>query len=225
MRRRRLLLCAVLALLVSTHPAAAAATPPNGVSVTITADTRIPIIDVSVPDSADVIINPYEMPVDIGTGQKNYGQIISTPSCLSNYSDVAIQMDLAVTAHVREAGTQKRMTLASSPTGGGGTQKRAFIYLEFQQTDTGRFKDVQWDSAYSASKPTHIVLRDGVTVIRNNLMKLPPVTSPGKVAPGGYAPFRLTGDAVASPTDEWTTDDGIDVRITFTFKPLPYDQW
>ena len=108
---------------------------------------------------------------------------------------------------------------------GGGTQKRAFIYLEFQQTDTSQFKDVQWDSAYSAGKPTHIVLQNGVTVIRNNLMRLPPVTPKGKVAPGGYAPFRLTGDAVASPTDEWTTDDGIDVRIAFTFKPLPYHQW
>lgn len=223
MRRKRLH-CAVLALvlLVTARPAAAAAVPPNGVSVTITADTRVPIIDVSVPDSADVIINPYEMPVDIGTGQKDYGQIISTPSCVSNYSDTAIQMDLAVTAHVREDST---MELVQSPTGGGGTQKQAFIYLEFQQTDTDRFQDVQWDSAYSASKPTHIVLREGETVFRTNLMKLPPVTPKGKVAPGGYAPFRLTGDAAASPTDEWTTDDGIDVRIAFTFKPLPYNQW
>lgn len=223
MRRKRLH-CAVLALvlLVTARPAAAAAVPPNGVSVTITADTRVPIIDVSVPDSADVIINPYEMPVDIGTGQKDYGQIISTPSCVSNYSDTAIQMDLAVTAHVREDST---MELVQSPTGGGGTQKQAFIYLEFQQTDTDRFQDVQWDSAYSASKPTHIVLREDATVFRTNLMKLPPVTPKGKVAPGGYAPFRLTGDAAASPTDEWTTDDGIDVRIAFTFKPLPYNQW
>lgn len=222
MRRRRLLLCALLALLVSAHPAAAAATPPNGVSVTITADTRIPIVEVTVPDSASVYINPYELPVDIGTGRKNYGQIISTPACVSNYSDVMIQMDMSVTAHVREG---SMMTLANSPTGGGGTQKRAFIYLEFQQTDTSQFKDVQWDSAYSAGKPTHIVLQNGVTVIRNNLMRLPPVTPKGKVAPGGYAPFRLTGDAATSPTEEWTTDDGIDVRIAFTFKPLPYHQW
>lgn len=223
MKRRRLL-CAVLALvlLVSARPAAAAAASPNGVNVTITAETRVPIVEVTVPDSASVYINPYELPVDIGAGRKNYGQIISTPACVSNYSDVAIRMDLAVTAHVREDST---MTLSTSPTGGGGTQKRAFIYLEFQQTDTSRFTDVQWDSAYSASKPTHVVLRDGVTVIRNNLMKLPPMTPKGKVAPGGYAPFRLTGDAVASPTDEWTTDDGIDVRIAFTFTPLPYDQW
>lgn len=217
MRRRRLL-CAVLALLVSARPAAAA----NSFGVTITADTRVPIIDVSVPDSADVLINPYEMPVDIGTGRKDYGQIISTPSCVTNYSDTAIQVDLSVTAHVREGST---MTLAASPTGGGGTQKRAFIYLEFQQTDTGRFQDVQWDGAYSAGNPAHIVLRDGVTVFRTNLMKLPPATPKGKVSPGGYAPFRLTGDAAASPTDEWTTDDGIDVRLAFTFIPLPYDQW
>ena len=54
-------------------------------------------------------------------------------------------------------------------------------------------------------------------------MTLPARTLDGEVAEGGYAPFRLTGDAVKNPTDAWNTRDGINVMVAFTFTPLSYE--
>ena len=221
MKQRRLL-CAGLALvlLLSAQPTAAALTPPYSQAVEITGDARIPTISVTVPTSGEVYINPLELPVDIGTGRRDYGQILSTPACIANESEVAMQVDLTLTASLKEGST---MRLATSPTGGGGTEKQAFIYFEIQQADTDRVNRVKWDSAYDESK--HIVIQDGMSVTKTNVMKLPPITPRGRVAPGGYAPFRLTGDAVANPTDEWTEKDGINVTVAFTFTPLHYRDW
>ncbi|MDE6936139.1 MAG: hypothetical protein K2P26_11060 [Oscillospiraceae bacterium] len=215
MKRKRLL-CAVLALvlLFSAQPAAAALAP-NARSIEITADCRIPIIQVTVPSSGEVYINPLELPVDIGTGRRYSGQIFSTPACIANESEVPMQVDLTLTASVREGST---MTLASAPTGGEGTAKSAFVYFEMQQSDTDNPKRVYWDPKYDPAK--HIVIQDGMSIKKPKIMTLPPMTREGWVADGGYAPFRLTGDAVRDPTDEWTEKDGIDVTVAFTFTPI-----
>ena len=84
-------------------------------------------------------------------------------------------------------------------------------------------RNVEWAPAFDASK--HIVIQDGMSVTRTNVMQLPPMTPRGRVAPGGYAPLRLTGDAVADPEDEWTEEDGVNVTVAFTFTPLHYRDW
>lgn len=117
------------------------------------------------------------------------------------------------------------MVLTHAPTGGSGTQKQAFIYFEIMQSDTDRVRYVEWATAYDSANPKHIVIQDGMSVTKTNVMKLPPITPRGRVAPGGYAPFRLTGDAVTNPTEEWNEKDGIDVTIAFTFTPLHYRDW
>ena len=223
MRHRRLL-CAVLALvlLLSAQPTAAALTPPYSQSVEIKGDALVPIISVTVPTSAEVYINPLELPVDIGTGRRDYGQILSTPACIANESEVAMQVDLTLTASLKEEST---MRLVTSPTGGSGTEKQAFIYFEIVQSDTDRVRYVEWATAYDPTNPRHIVIQDGMSATKTNVMKLPPVTPRGRVAPGGYAPFRMTGDAVTNPTDEWTEKDGINVAVAFTFTPLHYRDW
>lgn len=221
MKQRRLI-CAVLALvlLLSAQSALAAEVPPNGRELTIAGDCRIPIISVTVPTSSTVYINPLELPVNIGTSKRQRGQILSTPACIANNSQVAMQVDLTITASVKEGSD---MTLASAPTGGEGTEKSAFIYFEIQQSDTYKSKYVNWDPAYDPAK--HIVIQDGMSVTEENILKLPPITEKGKVADGGYAPFRLTGDAVREPTDAWTAADGINVTVAFTFTPLHYRDW
>ena len=54
------------------------------------------------------------------------------------------------------------------------------------------------------------------------MLRLEPLNKYGEVAKGGYAQFRLAGDAVRTPTSEWNESDGIDVMIAFTFKPISY---
>ena len=113
------------------------------------------------------------------------------------------------------------MTLAPAPTGGIGTEKEAFVYFEIKQADSGDPADIKWEPAYDAGK--HIAVISDAPETRENILTLPARTLAGEVAAGGYAPFRLTGDAVKSPTDPWNSMDGINVTVAFTFTPLPYE--
>lgn len=211
MKRKRLL-CAVMALvlLFSAQPAALAANAANQRSTNITAGCRLPVIRVIVPSRATVYINPLSMPIFIGSEESN-AQIISTPACIANMSEVPVDMDVTVTGGVKPGSD---MTLSSTPTMGLGTDKSAFVYFEMQQADTEDLDDVKWDPAYDASK--HIVVIEGVPGTKTSIMTLAARTLDGEVAEGGYAPFRLTGDAVKKPTTPWNSKDGINVMVAFT---------
>lgn len=217
MKRKRLL-CAVLALvlLFSTQPTALALFD-NQRSTVVDATCRLPVIKVAVPTSAKVYINPFALPVSI-RGQSEEQQIVCSHVWIANRSDADIEVDVTVTGAVKEGST---MSLATSPTGGTGTDKKAFVYFEIHQADDSDYDLVDWDPAYDAEK--HIVVIAGVPVTKKNIVTLPALTLDNEIAPGGYAPFRLTGDAVRTPTDKWTTKDGINVTVAFTFTPLPYE--
>ena len=217
MKRKRLL-CAVLALvlLFSAQPTAAALFA-NQREIVIDANCRLPVIKVAVPTSAKVYINPFALPVSVN-GRNEERQIISSPLWIANRSDAAIEVDVTVTGAVKAEST---MTLASSPTGGAGTDKKAFVYFEIQQADDPDYDYVKWDPVYDSSK--HIVVTEGVPITKKNIVTLPALTLDNEVAPGGYAPFRLSGDAVKTPANAWTTKDGLNVTVAFTFTPLPYN--
>lgn len=219
MKRKRLL-CAVVALILlfSAQPTAAALTS-NQRSTVIKANTRLPIIRIAVPGKASVYINPLKFPVSIGDGESTE-QIISSPAALANYSEVPMEVDVTVTGEVKTGST---MTLSSTPTGGSGTDKSAFVYFEIQQTGPEYMdypEDVEWDSEYDAEK--HLVITPGVPATKQNILTLAARTLDGEIAEGGYAPFRLSGDAVKEPTNAWNNKDGLNVSVAFTFTPLSY---
>lgn len=215
--KRKGLLCAVLALILlfSAQPAAAANTG-NKRTTQIKANCRLPIIRVTVPTKASVYINPYRMSVSIGNEESDE-QIISTPACIANESEVPLEVNVSVTGGIKAGST---MTLDTMPTGGHGTDKRAFVYFEMKQSGSKYPEDVRWDKSYDASKHIAVVAGESITV--EKIMTLPAKTQDGEVANGGYAPFRLTGDAVKAPDDPWTARDGISVTIAFSFTPLSY---
>ena len=218
MKQRRLI-CAVLALvmLFSMQSVAAAAYPGGNIrSFEINSEVRMPVISVSVPSYASVYINPFRLPVSIGRGEET-GQILSSPTCLINRSDAALDVDVTITGAVNEGSD---MTLAASSTkGSGNTAKRAFIYFEIQTANTDDLDLIQWDAAYDASK--HIVVSTGSST-KTDMIRLAPMTLDREIGEGGYGPFRLTGDAVEHPSTPWSGQDGIQVQIAFTFKPVPF---
>lgn len=212
--KRKILLCVALALLLSFSVQPAAAITESHTMI-IEATCRLPIIRVTIPTRAEVYLNPFEIPVSIG-GIESAAQVISTPASIANMSEVPLKVDVTVTGTIKENST---MALTETPTGGTGSDKEAFVYFEIVQANTGNPDDVTWAVAYDASK--HIVVKNGA-VTKENVLTLPAKTSNDEVAENGYAPFRLAGDAVEEPTDEWNEDDGIDVTVAFTFTPLPY---
>ncbi len=216
--KRKGLLCAILALilLLSAQPAAAANTGNKRTTVITATKCRLPVIRVAVPTTGSVYINPLKVPVYIGDLESDE-QIISPPVSIANMSDVPLKVDVAVTGAIKAGST---MSLVTSPTGGSGTNKSAFVYFDIKQSNSEDPESVEWDPAYDASK--HIAVVAGVPITKNDVFTLPAMTLDGEIAEGGYAPFRLSGDAVKKPTDAWNSKDGIYVTVAFTFTPVPY---
>lgn len=224
MMTRKRLLCAALALamLLSAQSAAAAAETENTRSMIITANTRLPKINVTVPGKGSVYINPLSLTVSIN-GKPRKDQIFSTPCALINRSEVPLAVDVTVTGSALEGSDLQLST--SSTAGSDGGDKRAFVYFEIQPSPTADTdlvtSRVTWDAAYDSEK--HIVV-DGTPEgrTRTNVLTLAAKTQAGEVARGGCAAFRLSGDVVPSPEQAWTTKDGVEVKVAFSFTPLPY---
>jgi len=181
----------------------------GGKSTVVTGNCKIPNVQVAVPSTASLIINPKKLSVSVG-GKLTADGIVSSPAYIMNGSQVPIQINVTATCKIN---TRSDMYLTSESTKGQGlTSKCAFIYFEMQPTDAPG-QTVPWDSGYDEEK--HLLIYEGENS-RENFAVLAPY---GKS--GCYGNFRLTGDCVADPDSKWTTRDGLSVKIAYTFRPLP----
>ena len=171
-------------------------------------------------------------------------QIVSAPMAIKNKTGMDLNVNATVTGEVVPLTAQGAvpMKLASNTTKGVGsnpeeegyvapaTAKSAFVYLQAKAaTDTtGTAANVAAEyatwaaSAYDSNKDvvvgTRAVTKEGIALLRAADMS----GTNGAFAAykaGSIALFRLAGDCVASPKDDWTEDDSFKATIAFTFAP------
>lgn len=215
--KRKALLCAMLALTLLFTAQPAAALTSNQRETVIEATTRMPVISVTVPANVDIMINPYRMPVQIG-GEESDAQIVCSPAYILSTSDIPLKVGVTVTGSVYP---NSDLTLVSTPTNGAGNSKNAFVYFEVQQTSIDDWEYVRWDSTFDAAKHINVTT---TAQTRRAMVTLPPLTLDGELPENAYAWFRLAGDAARAPATEWSTNDGINVTVAFTFTPVSYVQ-
>lgn len=196
-------------LVICMSTQAFATTISDSFGMTITGAYQAPKIEVVVPTTAEVVINPYRLPVAIGSAETD-AQIMSSPACIQNKSEVPVSVSVTAIGAVKEGSD---MRLSSVTTQGTTlTSKSAFIYFEMQPADSADPDDVYWDDGFDAKK--HLIIRTTAKTMKN-------IVSLGMDGDYGcFGAFRLAGDCVANPRKPWTEDDGIDVTISFTFSPL-----
>ena len=114
---RKRLLCVVLtlAMLFSVQSAAAATGAGNTRSTIITATltNQEPIIQVTVPSTGEVYLNPFSLPVSINS-RSTRQQIVSTPAMIASESNVPLQVDVTVVGQINEGRDRKSTRLNSS---------------------------------------------------------------------------------------------------------------
>ena len=164
------------------------------------AEEEAPIIDVFVPASGQVVINPYHMKVETSAGETTE-QIVHEPQALVNYSEIPVQVD--AWAIGRLAGESKAC-FVSAPPAEGMTEKAIFMYLEFQQ-----YPD-QWTGWYNNF--ANQILITGWGESKANVMTL---------LPGGEGWYRLSGAMTDFPEEMWQSEDAASVTIVFSFSPVP----
>lgn len=205
--RKKKVLSFIMAVLMLSLGASAFASGENGTTV-LTAKCTLPEIRVTVPTSASVIINPTNVPINVG-GSVSTDGVISSPSYILNESEVPVRVNVTTSATI---GKKSDMRLVMESTKGQDLiTKCVFMYLEMQVTDSPG-QTVSWDSEYDEDK--HLLIRTAM-VTRSDYITL------GADGQGGSCGnFRLTGDCVAQPLSPWTTKDTISVKAVFSFKPV-----
>ena len=220
MRKKKMLCLLSAVLMLGMMPQALAA---EGNHTKVTASCILPEISVTVPQTGAAFINPYQMDVTINATETD-AQIISTPAAIENESEVPLQVTVTVTGQLKEEST---MRFSSAPTNGIGTAKSAFLYFEIVPANSAN--SAVWADEYDDEK--HLLVRVGSRTKRNMVIlsqsdKDEVFGKPlGTVDKDGcFGAFRLTGDCTKNPRVPWNEKDGLDVEITFSFKPLARQQ-
>lgn len=207
--KKLLLLCLMTVLLWSMTGTAQAKLPVHA-ETDVTAEAYLPdiAIDVSVPISGEVQINPYRFPVKVGPEIQN-DQIVCGTFSIDNRSVVPLRVNVEVYGDIK---TTSEMRLRSESTVGTGARtKDTFMYIEFKAVSNPN--SVKWADEFD--EDLHLVVRD-ITKTRKNIAIIGAADQEKH-----YGAFRLTGDCVEEPREPWTELDGVSVEIIFTFEPLP----
>lgn len=177
-----------------------------------------PTIKITLTDSGKVVVNPYKMqvtnPAD-PTGDKLTDQIVSAPLYIKNESNVALDIDAAVTGTAPTG-----VTFATTTTQGSKavTTKSIFMFFEIKAAEDGTTSPFTGTSTYDAKSANQILVAAKEAKKAKVLTMGAGVDDTGAAAPT-YACYRLTGDAASAPTTAWTADDAVSVSVAFTFTP------
>lgn len=197
-------ICSVLAfflLLAAVVPARA-----EGSQTVMTSEVSLPtleetpVIDVRVPQSGRIVINPYGLPTQMN-GETSTEQIISETMTIYNASEVPVAVSASAAGHITEASS---MTFASAPPAAGTEEKQIFLYAEFQN------EDGLWSGSYHAGE-NQLLIGQGASAAKETLTL---DAGPSE----GF--FRMFGATSVDTADPWSVEDGVSVTFTFTFSPV-----
>lgn len=174
----------------------------------ITGTTEAPIINVTIPATGAVTVNPYKMEVTVGS-DKVTDQIISAPVYVTNTSDVPLVFDVTITG--KKAGNA---IFSTTPIGTKVvTTNSVFMYAEFgAATANDGNGDPTWAAAYDSKATNQVAISERATT-KKAVVEL--AATDGSTA--NYLAFKLAGDASSQPTTAWTDADTVGATIAFTF--------
>lgn len=157
------------------------------------------VINVQVPASGRVVINPYYMEVAVSYGETTE-QIVHEPQVLTSGSDFPVLVSARAVGTLHY-GSEARFTAA--PPAPDAPDKQIFMYVEFQPAD------FLWSYAFSDA-PNQLLVTDW-GMEKENVLTLEPFGA-------GY--FRLFGSMTDYPDTMWGEIDAPNVTLAFTFASM-----
>lgn len=205
----------------------------TGAEVVGTADVNVPTIEVVVPTTSAIVINPFSIAYESqDKSVKGSSQIVSAEQTITNNSDVAIAVNVAaLSAAPKTAGDTAPKIVTSAP-GTKSTEKEIFLYLEVQAPGTdGTYT---FEEGYNSKSTQQLVATNPaadeksktVPASKESIVTLSAKPDEGDAKP---AKFKFGGAVVTNPVitnadktttqNPWTEDDVVTVALKFTFTP------
>lgn len=161
------------------------------------------VLHVTVPQSGKIVINPYNLPVELSDGTSTE-QIVGEALPIVNNSEFPVQVSASVVGQVSE---ESSLTYVNQPPLADSTQKEIFLYAEFQQGDG------LWLDGYEGAANQMLVSQQ--ISGPQDVLTLPSGPSEGV--------FRLFGAVTKFPDEPWDAVDEITATVMFTFTALDED--
>jgi hypothetical protein len=226
-------------------PAFAATTKENTTnrSLKVTAAYQAVTINVVVPTTGTVVIDPYKLPVSVGTKEDGSDitikdqQIVTKPLAVKNQSDIDLDVNIATTTAL--TGNLKLATKSDEIVTTGDnitTTNTAFVYVNVLASDLTGNTDKVTEAAIvedyagktvteyaddNAGK-TQLVLKSGSQTMTAAATLTKSTLDSGtfsEYAAGSIAYIQFGGICVQNPKTAWTTKDGLTCTMAFTFTP------
>ena len=188
-------ICLVLAFLL----ALTAVGPVRTAAAETVMRSEIALVDVTVPETGRIVLNPYGLPVEID-GETTQEQIASQTMPITNNGETPVVVSASATGRISE---HSSMAFAAAPPPADGLEKEIFMYAEFQNED-GR-----WMNGYKG--------RSNQVLITETASRTKEVLT---LDAGAGGVFRLFGATAVSPADPWSGADEVSVSFAFTFVPV-----
>lgn len=200
-------------------------------STNITGTYRAITVNVVVPTTGQAIINPYGLPIEMGSSTVS-GQQITTgaPLVIQNKSAVPLSVSASIASSKKGNFVFSSADLGSSENGNKGKVEfqmfEAPAVVEANATDMDVLNPI-FAALKDDDSLCHTVLTETNTtanpavpaVEEADIITLNPANSDGELVAGGAAFFRLSGTVVKKPSTAWTASDGFTAKVTFTFEP------
>lgn len=178
--------------------------------VEVTEDITTPTIKITVPTTAAVTLNPYQLKTTVGNNTGATTKVVSDSYFIKNESNVAIRVDGKL--QVVPTATTSKVVLATGALTGKETTKTALIYLDVQSASSD--SDKKTVAAFDKASTSQI-LGGKTAVTKNGLITLAEGDSTAT-----YAHYTFGGDVVTTPAVPWSDDDTVDVSLTWVFTPV-----
>ncbi len=195
-----------------------AETAAEGQEITGTTTVNLPTIEIIVPTTANIVLNPFQLSYTDADGAESTNQVISAVQTITNKSNVGVAVNVVDLKAVPTSNVKVATGSAAKL-----TDKSIFLYLAVADTEANL------GTAYDKTKKDNQVIIPGVAAdaTKGAVDKEEMVILAAGNETATTAKFTIGGDMVANPTkkndskelvsDPWTASDGVTVSFKFTF--------
>lgn len=221
-------------------PAAAASTTANGATVPVASTVKTATIDIDVATATDVVLNPYQMPVEVN-GSTTQGKFLSTAVVATNKSTTKVDVTARVTVTANgEAKIVDDASAAQTASTDDPGDKNMYVALLVANVDTTDAPELTMEVTGNNALVPKL---GGSAFSATTKYKVVPITASGTEVGFGsagdedetaltieagndtnnYFAMQLFGDVNNRTASPWTASDTISASIVLTFKAQPLD--
>lgn len=193
----------------------------TGSSTEMKGETKVPTINIVVPKTSSIVVNPYQIKVKVDNVDVQ-DTVIAPTSYITNKSDIKMEVYMTVTGKPG-SGVTFVTAAPTSPAAGTTTTVGNDVFLTFEAAPVAdNTSEPDWGSAQGK---TSVVVDRVAKKLDGQGSNPAGITLDACAASGtdltpNYIAYHVKGSAQTAPTKAWTATMTAGVTVAFTFKPV-----